>query len=360
MSKSRQTQKKKKKKQKRKSVFKWFLFLFIVLLIGGGAYGTYLYNKAKSVMEESYTPVDRQTTKRVAAVSPEVNNTSVLIIGVDDSDNRGFSTSARSDALLLATFNEKLKSVKLLSIPRDSYVYIPSVGRQDKITHAHAYGGPSSTIETVENLLDIPIDYYVKVNFNAFIDIVDTLGGIDVEVPYSFTEQNSKDVAGAIHLEKGFQHLNGEEALALARTRKHDNDIERGKRQQDILKAIINKALSVESITKYASIIEAVGKNMETDISFDEMKTFFNYVKAGSSLNIESLNLEGEDLWIENSKGKKIYYYGLDEEYLTEIRSILRTHLELDSSSSYGQTSNSTLNSPSDGTNATEQSQQSL
>lgn len=342
MSKSRQNLKRKKKKQKRRTVLKWFLSIFTLLLIAGGAYGAYLYHKTKSVMEESYTPIERKSTNRAAAATSEVKNCSVLIIGVDDSANRGFNSSARSDALLLVTFNEENKSVKLLSIPRDSYVYIPSIGRKDKITHAHANGGPSSTIETVENLLDIPINYYVKVNFNAFIDIVNALDGIDVDVPYSFTEQDSKDNAGAIHLEKGYQHLNGEQALALARTRKQDNDIERGKRQQEILKAIINKALSVGSITKYSSVIEAVGKNMETDISFDEMKTFFNYVKAGSSLDIETLTLDGEDLWIPNSQGRKIYYYGLDEEHLEEIKSILRTHLELDSTSNNGQTSNMT------------------
>lgn len=142
---------------------------------------------------------------------------------------------------MLATLNEKEKSVKLLSIPRDSYVYIPERGYSDKITHAHYFGGVSSTLDTVEELLDIPVDYYVKMNFDAFMDVVDALGGIDVDVPVTFTEQNSKDKAGAIHLEKGYQELDGEQALALARTRKIDNDIERGKRQQLIMQAIMKK-----------------------------------------------------------------------------------------------------------------------
>ena len=129
--------------------------------------------------------------------------------------------------MLVATFNRKANSINLLSIPRDSYVYIPEVGYKDKINHAHAFGGPVSTIETVEELLEIPIDYYVKINFDAFIEIIDALGGIDMYVPITFTEQDSMTGAGAISLNEGYQHLNGEETLALARTRKIDNDLER-------------------------------------------------------------------------------------------------------------------------------------
>ena len=129
----------------------------------------------------------------------------------------------------------------MVSIPRDSYVYIPERGKKDKITHAHAYGGTEATIETVEELFDIPVDYFFKLNFNAFIDVVDALGGIMVDVPITVSEMDSNDNKNAIHLEKGFQKLNGEEALALARTRKIDNDIERGKRQQLVLKPLLIK-----------------------------------------------------------------------------------------------------------------------
>jgi len=144
-------------------------------------------------------------------------------------------------------------------------------------------------------LLDVPVDYYVKMNFNAFVDVVDALGGIEVDVPYTFSEQNSKDKAGAITLEKGLQTLDGEEALALARTRKKDSDIERGKRQQQILEAIIDKASSAKSITKYAGVIEGVGKNMTTNMTFKEMKSFANYALAASDLQIETINMEGQD-----------------------------------------------------------------
>src|SRR5699024_7601359 len=115
-----------------------------------------------------------------------------------------------SDALILATLNKDEKSVKLLSIPRDSYVEVPGYNKT-KINHAHSHGGPQLTIETVENLFDIPVDYFVKINFEAFIDVVDALNGITVDVPYELKEQNSKDKAGAIHLQPGEQLLDGEE-----------------------------------------------------------------------------------------------------------------------------------------------------
>lgn len=329
MSNSRHAMKKQKIRKRRRRVTVFILLPLFLLLISAVTYGVFLYNKAQSAVEDSYKPVDRQSPKRVSAAENDLENTSILIIGVDDSESRGFESSSRSDALMVATFNKKAKSVKLLSIPRDSYVYIPKLERKDKITHAHANGGAATTIATVEELLEIPIDFYVKVNFNAFIDVVDALGGIDVEVPYTFSEQNSEDEAGAITLKKGLQKLDGEEALALARTRKKDNDIERGKRQQEILQAMIKKAISVGSISKYGDVIEAIGDNMQTDLSFNQMKSFFNYASKGTSLDIESLTLAGQDLWLENKKGQNVYYYDLDDEQLSNVQTTLKTHLQL-------------------------------
>lgn len=322
MSVNRQRYKAIKKRKRRKRVAVWVLTPLLVLVLAATSYGAFLYNKAHSVMNDSYQPIERDTAKAVEKVDPKVENTSVLFIGVDDSDARDYKSGARSDALMLATFNEKAKSVKLVSIPRDAYVYVPEIGREDKITHAHAYGGPAATIETVEELFDIPIDYYVKMNFNAFIDVVDALGGIEVDVPYDLREMDSEDRKNAIQLEEGLQELNGEEALALARTRKKDSDIERGKRQQEIIKAIMSKAVSVSGVTKYADVIEAVGDNMATDLSFNDMKSFFDYAAAGTSLQIESISLQGEDTYIGG-----VYYYDLDDDEMNVTKRLLKSHL---------------------------------
>src|SRR5699024_9561939 len=213
----------------------------------------------------------------------------------------------------LATLNKDAKSVKLISIPRDSYVYIPEVGYEDKINHAHAFGGTKAAIETVENLFNIPVDYYLKVNFEAFIDVDEVSDGITVEVPYEFREQDSRDKANAIHLLPGLQNLNGEEALALARTRKLDNDVERGKRQQEIIKAIVDKTISVNSILKYDDIIEAMGGNLTTNITFNEMKSFISYGTNGTNIDIETMTHEGEDY-----KPNRTNYWNIDEYALNE------------------------------------------
>src|SRR5690625_215547 len=245
-------------------------------------------------------------------------------MGVDSSDERADAGPGRTDAMIFATLNKDDKSVKLVSIPRDSLVYIPEVGYETKINHAHAYGGTKAAIDTVENLFDIPVDYYLKVNFEAFIDVVDAIDGITVEVPYEFREQDSEDKANAIHLFAGEQNLDGEEALALARTRKLDNDIERGKRQQDIIKSIVDKTISVNSILKYDDIIEAVGGNLTTNMTFNEMKSFISYGTNGTNIDIETMTLEGEDY-----KPNRTYYWKLDELALNETRSIHQDHLEI-------------------------------
>lgn len=321
-----------RKKRRRKKIF-WFI-VFPVLLIGivSTAYGAYLYKKAETVMGDAFYDDRGKSDLRDERVDPNFDNVSVLFIGVDTSEKRGNDENGRSDALMLATLNKEANSVKLLSIPRDSRVYVPEVGYETKINHAHSYGGPRATIETVEHLLEIPVDYYVRLDFEAFMEVVDALGGIDVEVPYTFSEQDSKDRANAIRLEAGLQRLDGEEALALARTRKLDNDIERGKRQQEIMKAILNRAASGTSIVKYGDVIDAIGSNMRTNMTFNEMKAFIDYGISGN-LQVETLNLEGNDLRLQHSNGQRIYYWQLDELALAELKTDLQAHLEISPSS---------------------------
>lgn len=324
--KTRSQNKNYKRQRKKRKIILLTVFPILLLAFAAVAYGGYLFTKASDVAAGSKEDLSRGelSERRIAAVDPKKDSISILIMGVDDSHQRDFGEATRTDALILATFDINTKSVKMLSIPRDSYVYIPDRKKNDKITHAHVYGGTEGTIETVEELFDIPVDYFVKLNFNAFIDVVDALGGITVDVPITFSEQDSKDRAGAIRLEKGLQELSGEEALALARTRKIDNDIERGKRQQLVLRAIIDKAVSIGSITKYGNVMESMGENMTTNLEFEEMLGLFNYATAG--LNIESLALEGYDDYI-----KGVYYYRLEESSVEAISETLRFHLDYSS-----------------------------
>lgn len=345
MSKRRSTQTRVGTKAPKRRLRRRIKFVLIPLLLAFLAvisYGTYLYIKADSAMSGAYEDDGREKSDlRDDYVDPKFDNVSVLLMGIDENEKRQEREVPRTDALILATLNKDEKNIKLLSIPRDSYVYIPEVGYEDKINHAHAFGGTYATIETVENLLDIPVDYYVKLNFHAFVDVIDAIGGVEVDVPYEFKESNSQDKRDSIHLYPGEQLLDGEEALALARTRKKDSDVERGKRQLELIDSVIGKATSVQSLFKYDDIIEAVGDNMTTNMTFTEMKSFFSYATNGANLDVEKLSLEGQDY-----QPGSIYYWQLDEIALQDTINELKGHLELSSyaESESNETGNNSIN----------------
>ncbi len=332
----------KKSKKKTKIIISVILFFLIV----GGGYTWFLVNKASSAVRNAAHDLARgdKSDLRDKAVKPITNNVSVLVMGVDESDVRGkeYGEAIRTDALLLATFNKDSKTVKLLSIPRDTYTYIPVEKKKDKITHAHAYGstkngkdgGPQASIDAVEKLLNVPVDYFVKFNFKSFMKIVDDLGGIEVDVPVEFTEQDSNDNADAIHLKKGVQKLNSEEALALARTRHIDSDAMRGQRQQLVIEAILHKLTSVGSVTKVGNIIDDINGQFVTNLTFDDMLSFYKY---GSDSEIEKLQIQGDDCYMEkgddtcskSAGGGRTYYYNPDKKELANVTNQLRTHLGL-------------------------------
>ncbi|PFM55143.1 LytR family transcriptional regulator [Bacillus cereus] len=331
---------------KSKKKTKIIISVILLFLIVGGSYTWFLVNKASSAVRNAAHDLARgdKSDLRDKAVKPITNNVSVLIMGVDESDVRGkeYGEAIRTDALLLATFNKDSKTVKLLSIPRDTYTYIPVEKKKDKITHAHAFGstkngkdgGPQASIDAVENLMNVPVDYFVKFNFKSFIKIVDDLGGIEVDVPVEFTEQDSNDNAEAIHLKKGVQKLNGEEALALARTRHIDSDAMRGQRQQLVIEAILKKLTSVGSVTKVGNIIDDINGQFVTNLTFDDMLSFYKY---GSDSTIEKLQIQGEDCYMakgddtcsQSPGGGRTYYYNPDKKELANLTNELRSHLGL-------------------------------
>jgi len=255
----------------------------MILVLGASVYGAKLLATAEQTVQESYHEIDRE---RVAEINPIEDPVSFLIIGVDDNEERNLGSS-RADSLIYATFDPSTNDINMVSIPRDTYTGIvlnDEIQQYNRINASYAIGEEKATIESVENLLDSPVHYYATFNFNAFMEVIDALGGIEVNVPISFSEQDSTGKANQIHLEKGLQTLNSEEALALARTRKIDNDVKRGERQQLIIQAILKKALSIGSIPKYTDAIEAVGSNMRTNMQIDDM---FAVIRAGMKEPIE-------------------------------------------------------------------------
>lgn len=308
---------------KKRKWLKIILFTFLAAFVFSGSVVAYFAFRVQTVT--SHSPELVRGTKselREEPVQISHDNFSILFLGLDDRDG---TLEGRTDALILATFNAEQGTVKMVSIPRDSLVEIPGREKRDKINHAHAYGGLDLAIETVENMFSIPVDYYVRLNFTAFVEIIDALGGIEINVPYTFTEQDSQDRQNAITLYEGWRTLNGEEALAYARMRYHDptGDIGRGERQQEIIKATIKKAASISSVTKYSELLDSLEDHLTTNISFTNMLALHKY--RNSLGEIESLKLEGEGISING-----IYYYKLSEESLESVKQELRKHLLLE------------------------------
>ncbi|MYL69995.1 LytR family transcriptional regulator [Halobacillus litoralis] len=313
-------------KRRKRYVFIWsFLFVFLVGVGAATGYAAYLTDQVKQTALNSHQGLDRgeKSDKRTKEVTPAKDHTSVLFVGIDDSDKRESSPS-RSDALVLATFNEDDKSIKMLNIPRDSLTYIPEVGYEDKIAHAHAFGGIDGTVETVERMLDVPVDYYVRLNFNSFVEIVDSIGGITYDVPFDMQEQNSSDQAGAIELTEGKQLINGEEALALARTRKYDSDLARGERQMEIIQQIFRETVSAKGLNNMDEILSSVSANMKTNLTFSEMIQFKDYFLQKENFTFDKMQLEGEGGFTGHG-----WYYQLAKDDLTATSDELKNHLEL-------------------------------
>ncbi|MGA9467184.1 MAG: LCP family protein [Exiguobacterium marinum] len=306
--------------RKKKSPWKVVLIVLgVVLLIGGSAFGYFVF-KANETAENTNKELERgdKSERREETIDLTKDHFSVLLAGVDGGASL---EEGRSDSLMVATFNKESRQVTLVSIPRDSYVDIiidDNDPFKDKINHAYAYGGIDATISTVENLLDIPIDYYATINFDGIEDLVDAVGGVEIDVLIPISGQ----ATGNVELEPGVQVLNGKEALAYARMRKQDpaGDIGRAGRQQQVIEAIINEATTINSFTKLNRIMNAVGENIRTNMSLSEASQLQPYVKSLKSFNRETL--EGTDLTLNG-----VYYYELDPADLRDAQALLQTEL---------------------------------
>ncbi|WP_390175077.1 LCP family protein, partial [Staphylococcus pseudintermedius] len=307
---------------------KFLLYLLaLMLIIVPTIFALTLFNSSKNAFDDSFSQSDqRQSQLRDSKVNAAKQPISILFLGIDDSSTRrqnGQSAeNARTDAMILSTMNPDKHQIRLVSIPRDTLSYIPEVGYYDKITHAHAYGGPEASMRTVEANLNVPVDYYVRINMEAFAKTVDELGGIEYDVPYDLNEPNTMD-KGRIKLKKGKQQLNGDEVLAVTRTRKQDSDLKRGQRQMEVLKILFKKAQDTKSLHKLDDIIEIVGKNSKHNLSYSEIKALAtNYL--ANDVDIQSQQLKGE-----NELLNGIYYINPDVDNLIETSNTLRKDLGL-------------------------------
>ncbi|WP_078378880.1 LCP family protein [Sutcliffiella halmapala] len=318
MTKSRIQYKKKKRR------FRPFVVILLTVLLLGLSYGGYLFFSAIKAANHSYTELDRgdKSNLRDEEVTITKDPISILITGVEDYTDGGIG---RTDSIMVATLNPDNQSMKLLSIPRDTLVEIPDRANEDKINHAYAFGGKDLTIETVENFLDIPIDYYASVNFEGFKKIVDEIGGVTVDVPFDFWEDSDGRPRQRIYFTEGEMKLNGEEALAYARMRKQDKrgDFGRNERQQQIITAAIDSMVSPATLLKLDDIAKHVGENVETNISLTRGLSLQRTYPNINSSKIEKLSITGEDAYYDS-----IYYFVPDEEELLALQQELKAHLK--------------------------------
>ena len=263
----------------------------------------------------------------------------ILLLGVDSTiDGLNASAAFNGDTIMLVTFNPNTLNATIFSIPRDTYVPISCNGNNSNKINSSAAGGISCVIKTIENLIDINIDYYVKINFKGVVDLVDSLNGITVNVPIDFCEQNSDRKFGKneICLKKGEQTLNGEQALALARHRHTlpTGDFQRIEHQQLLVESTLNKIKSIRSIDQIYEVLEAISKNVETNISTEEILNLYNVGKKiifnnNTSLNIEKAYLTGYDLTMYIPGLGNVYTFQYYEQSLKEIIESMKINLEI-------------------------------
>ncbi|MEB4860661.1 polyisoprenyl-teichoic acid--peptidoglycan teichoic acid transferase TagU [Priestia megaterium] len=311
-----QTRRRKKRKPKKKRAFKIIMGIILVLILGVGAYAYSIWHSVEKTFTQTHEPLKRDVSeKRSEKVSfSNQDPISILLLGVDQrAGDRG-----RSDSLILMTVNPKDQSMKMVSIPRDTRTEIVGKGTTDKINHAYAFGGVDMAVNTVESFLNIPVDYYVQVNMESFKDIVNAVGGVTVNNDLNFNSDG-------YNFQKGKLTLNGDEALAYSRMRKQDprGDFGRQMRQRQIIEGVVEEGASVQSLANYGSILDAIGTNVRTNLTFDDMKQIQSNYK-GARRNVEQLQVDG--------KGEKIngiYYYAVSDATRQELSNKLKQHLNI-------------------------------
>lgn len=322
-----------KKSWKRK-----LLYTLIILIIGTLGIGGYLFSEAYNAANNSYEELERTGDKsalRKETVTIGDDPISILLIGVEDYSSGG--ENGRADTQIVVTLNPDTNKMTMTSINRDTQVELTRVEEYagiHKINAAYTfgeitgYGGNKHTVEEVEDLLNIPIDHYITVNFEGFRDIVDVLGGVTVDIKEGFWEENIYNNNNKIYFEQGPAHLDGEEALAFVRMRKRDvNSIyPREERQRQFIQATIDEAISAGTILKIGEISNILGENIQTNLKPNEI---YALEKAYSSLNADSIETIEIAGITDNSTGT--YYFIPNEESLQEVTDRLKQELNLTS-----------------------------
>lgn len=237
----------------------------------------------------------------------------VLVVGSDAYGNNP-TKGSRSDGLILIKVTPLLAKIKMISIPRDTYVEIPCEDyKTDKITHSHAYGGMECTIDTVENLLETKVNYSVLFRFSDIINITDLIDGVEVEANHTFSQDYFEQEV--FHFKKGKTYnLKGKQALSYIRHRKSDSAFKRDERQRQVIQGIVKKLLSSEGRNYIPEVYSYTKEKM--DISFNPIRV----ISALPAIIINKSKIEQFELKGDGENINDIYYYILDEVSLDEIK----------------------------------------
>ena len=259
---------------------------------------------------------NNQETKHISK-KPGVYN--IYISGIDVAGNIG--TVSRSDVNIIMTVNTNTKKILLTTTPRDTYLKIPGKGQDqyDKLTHAGMYGIQTS-IATIQNLYDMDIDYYVRLNFTSFINIINLVGNIEV-----YNDQAFKASHGGYHMPKGMITLDAKKALAFVTERfsLENGDYDRGKNQEKVIEAVIKKIANIGNITKINTILDGIASSIQTDVKMDEVMKLVNKAleeKDGYEIKSQALEVKERLDLVSFALGKKIHMGEVQKDSLNKVR----------------------------------------
>ena len=301
-------------KNKRKKWTIFFIVLAATLITVSGAYIRARLAKVENAIHQEVETVNLRE-KEIT----DNDSFSVLLLGIDNGAYGRGTEVGRSDTMLVVTVNEKLGKTTIVSIPRDSYTEIVGYGTNDKINHAYAFGQEKMSINSVQNMLNIPIDYYVTVDMGGLMGLVDAVGGLDITPVLTFTYEGESFTEGVD------RHVDGEAALRYARMRYDDpeGDMGRQKRQQYVIQKLVEKLLNITSVTRYEEILKTLENSVRTNFTLDKLLSVKNnYPKALK--NFESDKISGSGTMIGG-----VYYFVVPEEERLRISNVLRESLDL-------------------------------
>ncbi|MHB8170288.1 MAG: LCP family protein [Thermincolia bacterium] len=266
-------------------------------------------------------PFDKEVTYGDGSGKTETGKINILLLGLDA---RPGEKNTRTDTMIVASIDRDAKKVALLSIPRDTMVEIPGY-RKTKINNANEYGGPELAAETVEKILDTKMDFWVKTNFDGFRDIIDTLGGVTIDVEKRMVYRDPTDGTN-INLYPGVQRLDGKKALDYVRFR-HEalGDISRTQRQQNFLKALTKEMLQPSTVLKLPKLVPDVMAAVETNLSTKQMLALAKFsTQMDGGMEIASQTLPGQfynnrgSYWKYNEEKAKVVLNDLNQGVVSE------------------------------------------